>query len=190
MSELYCGTGRTKLYVLMEALREAIIQNNQDAIEQAKVQLKEYRRLCGSPLNDQEIKNLIGIDSLEPAETRFIEEAPELVLRSLTDGNLRESIRTFDAFRHYIKPKTPIPEGFIAMLESASHRRDAIIERNAEPSDFEKILRKHFRPDLKARMTRHEQVNLPFFKYHDKPEYPQKTNREIQEEMKGEKKNE
>lgn len=178
----YCGVGRTKIYTLMDTLSQAIIKNDANAIEQAKIQLKEYRELCGSLLSDEQIKSLVGTQSLEPTERTFIENAPQIILRSLTDGNLRESIRTFDAFRHYITLEIKrVPEGFIAMLESA-------FQRSPEPSDFKQILTKHFNreePDFHAKATAHNQEPaMSFFRYHNTPQYKQKTNREIQQEIK------
>ena len=124
---------------------------------------------------------------LDEIDITFLRNAPNLILRCITEQNLECAETILNGTKSYLKsPITRIPEGFRSMLESAFERN---AQNKEELSDFQIILGQVFRPNearfnSKATIHHQQQPAFGFFKYHDKPQYKQKTNLEIQQEMK------
>ena len=111
-------------------------------------------------LSNGKISRIIR-QNLAEYDEEYIQNCVRLIQNGTTPET--EEAMVQEVYRYIIPPKQR--EGFIGMLESA-------FERHTDE------------PEFHAKATAHNQEPaISFFKYHNKPEYPQKTNREIQEEM-------
>jgi hypothetical protein len=122
----------------------------------------------GFLLLDGRSKELLRQNILED-DLIYLGNCARMIQNGTTPKN--EQALTKEVYR-YLKPINEIlraeqkgmPLGFRGML-------NAIIERSSEPEFHAKLL------------TQQQTPAFGFFKYKDKPEYPQKTNQEIQEEI-------
>lgn len=207
-SKYYCGTGLTIFYGILHDLRKALESKCEEKIKEAKAKLEEFRQLCGSPLDDSEIKRLIGND-LDSTDLSFLRNAPQAIIRSIESEDIEGAEIILKGFGSYIKPKiTRMPEGFRAILDvfdpiesypeqdDPHHNTKAqvisgfrnMLDSVERSSDFKEILAKNFNREesnFKAKMIPYQQQKqfLSFIPRTPR-ESTQPTNAELQEQYK------
>jgi len=107
---------------MVKKLKEARENNDFTLIRELLALIEEYRKSCGSPYSDEEIRAMTNT-KLDETDLNFLHNAQINILRSIEIGDLEGTEKILKGVQSYTKPKiTRMPEGFIAMLETVTER--------------------------------------------------------------------